>query len=197
MYRQIIKPSLDYILIFLGLPVLALVFPLVCLISMVISREPLFFSQPRPGKGGRVFKLYKIRTLKHGNREISGFHIFLRNSGLDELPQLLNVFKRDMTLVGPRPLLVDYLENYTEFQNKRHQILPGITGWAQVNTSRIKSWNSLFDYDLEYLENLSFGLDMKILWKTFSQKLKALSFKRKEPSQNPFWLGSFTSQNSP
>jgi lipopolysaccharide/colanic/teichoic acid biosynthesis glycosyltransferase len=137
---------------------------------------PVFFRQQRPGLHGKPFRMVKFRTMTdardaQGNllpdaERLTRFGKFLRSSGLDELPELWNVVKGDMSLVGPRPLLMQYLDRYTPEQARRHEVRPGVTGWAQVNGRNAISWEQKFAYDLWYVDNLSFWLDLKILWLT-------------------------------
>ena len=138
--------------------------------------SPVFFSQVRPGMGGRPFRMFKFRTMTNQRDEsgellpdsvrLTRFGKFLRSSSLDELPELWNVLKGDMSLVGPRPLLMEYLPLYNERQNRRHEVRPGITGWAQVNGRNAISWEQKFELDVWYVENQSFWLDLKILFLT-------------------------------
>lgn len=138
--------------------------------------SPVFFSQPRPGKDGRIFTFYKFRTMtgdrnSEGNllpdeQRLTAFGQFLRKTSLDELPQLWNVFKGDMSFVGPRPLLVQYLELYNPEQARRHEVKPGITGWVQVNGRNTLSWEEKFQLDVWYVEHWSLWLDLKILFLT-------------------------------
>jgi len=138
--------------------------------------SPIIFKQGRPGLYEKVFYIYKFRTMKNSkdkngnllpnNKRITTLGKFLRGFSLDELPQLLNVLKGDISLVGPRPLLVEYLELYTSEQARRHNVKPGITGWAQVNGRNAISWEEKFRYDVWYVDNQSFRLDLKILLKT-------------------------------
>ena len=139
----------------------------------------LLFTQKRPGKNGEIFTIYKFRTMgnerdKNGELlpdefRLKGFGKIVRSLSLDELPQLLNVLKGEMSFVGPRPLLIEYLPLYSERQKKRHEVLPGITGWAQVNGRNAISWGEKFELDVEYVENLSFWLDIKILLLTIKK----------------------------
>lgn len=143
---------------------------------------PVFFKQVRIGYRGQPFTLVKFRTmidlrnsdgkLLHDDQRLTSFGMFLRSSSLDELPTLWNVLRGEMTLVGPRPLLVDYLPLYDPVQRRRHEVLPGVTGWAQVNGRNAISWEQKFAYDVWYVDNVSFSLDAKILWLTI---LKVLS----------------------
>lgn len=137
---------------------------------------PVLFKQVRPGLNGRPFVMYKFRTMteerdKHGRllpdeQRLTRIGRFLRSTSLDELPELFNVLKGDMSLVGPRPLLIEYLPLYTPEQARRHEVRPGITGWAQVNGRNAISWEKKFEYDVWYVDNWSFWLDIKILWMT-------------------------------
>ncbi|WP_342559437.1 sugar transferase [Metasolibacillus sp. FSL K6-0083] len=138
--------------------------------------SPAIFTQPRPGLNGKIFHVYKFRTMTNQRNEdgellpdverLTSFGKLLRKLSLDELPQLWNVLKGDMSFVGPRPLLVEYLPLYNERQARRHEVRPGITGWAQVNGRNAISWEQKFEYDVWYVENQSFWLDMKILFLT-------------------------------
>ncbi|MGI6075045.1 MAG: sugar transferase [Pyramidobacter sp.] len=139
--------------------------------------SPVIFAQQRAGFHGRVFKLYKFRSMNDAvdangrllpdAQRLTPFGLKLRRSSLDELPELWNVLKGDMSLVGPRPLLVQYLPLYNDFQRRRHDVRPGITGWAQVNGRNALSWEDKFAHDVWYTEHESFWLDLKILWMTF------------------------------
>ena len=135
--------------------------------------RPVLFRQKRAGLNGRAFWLVKFRTMREGEgtdeERLTRFGRFLRAASLDELPELWNVLKGEMSLVGPRPLPVRYLPRYTPEQNRRHEVLPGITGWAQVNGRNTLDWETKFRYDVEYVERRSFGLDLRILWMTFTQ----------------------------
>jgi lipopolysaccharide/colanic/teichoic acid biosynthesis glycosyltransferase len=141
-----------------------------------------FFIQPRPGKNGKVFNIIKFKTMndrkdEHGKLlpdadRLTPVGAFVRKTSLDEIPQLLNVIKGDMSLVGPRPLLTHYLHLYSDFQNLRHEVKPGITGWAQVNGRNAISWDKKFELDVWYVEHISFILDLKILFKTIRKVIK-------------------------
>ena len=144
--------------------------------------RPLFFCQTRPGRFGTPFTIYKFRTMLNtlnnngqalpDNLRLTNFGRFLRSTSLDELPELLNVLKGDMSLVGPRPLLQEYLPLYSKEQARRHNVKPGITGWAQVNGRNALNWEDRFRLDVWYVDNFSFLLDIKIIWKTFSTVLR-------------------------
>jgi lipopolysaccharide/colanic/teichoic acid biosynthesis glycosyltransferase len=143
---------------------------------------PVFFSQERPGRGGKPFRIHKLRTMldakdKNGNplpdeQRLTNVGKFLRATSLDELPQLWDVLRGDLSLVGPRPLLIEYLSRYNPEQARRHDVLPGITGWAQINGRNALSWNQKFALDLWYVQNWSLGLDLKILLVTIGQVLR-------------------------
>jgi len=160
---------------------LALLFPIllmICVVNFLVYHRPPFFVHERIGKGGKGFKMLKFRTMVNSSSSIwdpkedisrlTSVGVFLRNYSLDELPQLLNVLKGEMSLVGPRPLPMEYLPLFSKEQNKRHAIKPGITGWAQINGRNTVSWEQRFEMDLWYVENHTLMLDFAILWKTLS-----------------------------
>jgi sugar transferase EpsL len=177
-----VKRSFDIIisvlLVFVTLPVILLV---LLLVRLKLG-SPVIFVQKRPGLNGKVFNIYKIRTMTdERNSEgflladsfrLTGFGKVLRSSSLDELPSLWNVLKGDLSLIGPRPLLVEYLPLYSLDQARRHQVRPGITGWAQVNGRNLISWKEKFDLDLWYIDNYSPWLDLKILWMTLKKVIQ-------------------------
>lgn len=178
-YRKLIKPLFDFTCSLLGLLVLSPIFLLVWLSLIIANSGKPFFYQRRPGKGGRIFTIVKFRTM-NDKRDADGDLLpdterltkvgsFVRKTSLDEIPQLINVLKGDMSLVGPRPLLVEYLPLYNEVQARRHKVRPGITGWAQVNGRNAISWQQKFEYDVWYVKNLSFFLDLKILFLTIKK----------------------------
>ena len=143
--------------------------------------SPIIFKQSRPGKDGKIFEIIKFRTMLNdldddGNYlpdevRLTKFGIWLRNSSLDELPELINVIKGDMSIVGPRPLLIEYLPLYSEHQARRHEVLPGITGWAQINGRNSLTWEEKFNFDVWYVDNRNILLDIKIIFKTFLKVL--------------------------
>ena len=146
---------------------------------LMLSQNSAFFTQDRPGKNGKIFKLIKFKTMinkrdAQGNllpdaERLTKVGKWVRSTSLDELPQLINVLKGDMSLIGPRPLLINYLPLYSETQKRRHEVKPGITGWAQVNGRNAISWNKKFEYDVWYVDHLSFLLDCKIVWRTIKK----------------------------
>jgi lipopolysaccharide/colanic/teichoic acid biosynthesis glycosyltransferase len=169
----------------LTLPALVLLSPVMAITALVIwlvEGRPVFFRQPRPGLGGKIFTVIKFRTMRHATRRdgtllpdaerISRLGRFLRATSLDELPELWNVVRGEMSLVGPRPLLVAYLERYTPEQARRHNVLPGITGWAQINGRNALTWEEKFQLDNWYVEHWSLGLDIKILLGTVWKVLR-------------------------
>lgn len=171
MYKNYFKSILDFLLAIILLLVLFPLLLLITILIILIDGKPIFFIQNRPGYKNKIFKLIKFRTMKNSIfkndvQRITKLGKFLRNSSLDELPELINVLKGEMSLVGPRPLLEEYLNYYSKDQIKRHDCLPGITGLAQINGRNKLSWNKKFEYDLEYLNNINFINDMKIIIKS-------------------------------
>lgn len=176
MYKGFFKPTIDFVIALVALIILSPIFIVVTAYLYLSNDGKPFFYQARPGKGGKIFKIVKYKTMTDG-RDANGEFLpdalrltavgsVVRKTSLDELPQLLNVLKGHMSLVGPRPLLPEYLPLYNEMQNKRHLVKPGITGWAQVNGRNAISWDNKFKLDVWYVENMSFLLDLKILWLT-------------------------------
>ena len=167
----------------IGLLLLSPIF-LVVMISLAVanSGKPFFF-QLRPGKDARIFKVIKFKTMndKRGSDgkllpdkdRLTGIGKFVRKTSLDEIPQLINILRGDMSLIGPRPLLVKYLPLYSDFQKRRHEVKPGITGWAQVNGRNAISWEEKFNLDVWYVDHQSFGLDIKIFFKTIGKIIKS------------------------
>jgi lipopolysaccharide/colanic/teichoic acid biosynthesis glycosyltransferase len=182
LYKNLFKPIFDkvlsLILIILFLPVMVIV----AILIYLWDGFPILFRQKRPGLNGEIFGIYKFRTMTNDKDEngnllsdemrLNGIGKKIRSLSLDELPQLFNVLKGDMSFVGPRPLLVEYLPLYNETQKRRHEVKPGITGWAQVNGRNAISWEQKFEYDVWYVDNISFLLDLKIFWLTFLKVIK-------------------------
>ena len=175
------KRLFDLTLVFFASIFLAVPMLLVSMLIRFLLGSPVLFQQVRPGRYGKSFKIIKFRTMNDArdtsgrllpdSRRLTSFGQFLRSTSLDELPELWNVLKGDMSLVGPRPLLMEYLPLYTSHQARRHEVRPGITGWAQVNGRNSLSWEEKFDLDIWYVDNQSFLLDMKILWLTVKKVL--------------------------
>ena len=171
-----IKKIFDLLLIFLSLPLTLPIYLLTMLLVLTQLNFPILFRQSRTGLNGKIFNIYKFRTMtndcdKDGillpdELRLTKFGKFLRSTSLDELPSLWNVLKSDMSLVGPRPLLLEYLTLYSTQQARRHEVKPGITGWAQVNGRNAITWGEKFDLDVWYVDNQSIWLDIKILWLT-------------------------------
>lgn len=201
------KRVFDVVVVIIGMLVLAL--PLLVLIGLVRSRlgSPVFFRQVRPGLQGKPFEIVKFRTMTDDRRpdgqllpdalRLTPFGRFLRETSLDELPELWNVLKSDMSLVGPRPLLIEYLPLYTPEQARRHEVRPGITGWAQVNGRNAISWEDKFKLDVWYAEHRSLWLDIKILWLTLKKVLVRDGISAAGEVTMPKFTGSMPSHDRP
>jgi len=180
MYRYF-KRWLDFFISLIAIALLAPVLIILMILIRIRLGGPVFFTQERPGLGGRAFKMVKFRSMtnerdKRGELladqlRITSLGRFIRRTSLDELPELVNVLRGNMSLIGPRPLLMKYLPYYTAREMKRHEVRPGITGWAQVNGRNLLNWDKRLEMDVEYVERLSFGLDIRILFKTFGEVL--------------------------
>ncbi|RAS82296.1 sugar transferase [Priestia endophytica] len=178
-YRKYIKRLLDIILSLIAIICLSLVFLIVAFLVRIKLGSPVLFKQKRPGMNEKIFLMYKFRTMTDARGENGEFlpdHIrltkfgkFLRSTSLDELPELFNILKGDMSLVGPRPLLVQYLPLYNQHQKRRHEVRPGLSGLAQVNGRNAISWEDKFNLDVEYVENISFSIDAKIIFSTIKK----------------------------
>lgn len=182
MYKSFLKRLLDFIIALVGLIIISPVFIIVMIALFIANDGKPFFFQERPGLNERIFRIIKFKTMNdkkdaEGNllsdmQRLTKAGGFVRKTSLDEIPQLINVLKGDMSLIGPRPLLIRYLPLYSDEQRRRHEVRPGITGWAQVNGRNSIPWKKKFEYDVEYVDNLSFILDLKILWLTVLKVLK-------------------------
>lgn len=183
MYKDYFKRIIDFFSAIIGLLVLS---PLLLIITIGLyfsNQGKPFFFQNRPGKKGRIFRIVKFKTMndkKDSDGKLLADELrltkvgsFVRKTSLDEIPQLINVVKGDMSLIGPRPLLENYLHLYSAFQNRRHEVRPGITGWAQVNGRNAISWDKKFELDVWYVDHISFMLDCKILLKTIQKVIKS------------------------
>lgn len=176
MYKRFIKRGLDFILSLAGIIVLSPVFLVLALLVRCKLGSPVLFRQERPGKDEKIFTLCKFRTMTDkkdaagkllpDSQRLTKFGKFLRAASLDELPELFNILKGDMSIIGPRPLLVSYLPYYTEEERLRHHVRPGLTGLAQVSGRNFIDWDSRMEKDVEYVKNLSFAMDVKVLWLT-------------------------------
>lgn len=200
MYKGFFKRFFDVLLSAVGLVLLAPVFLLVIPLLYVANQGKPFFLQQRPGKNEKIFTLVKFKTMNdkkdaHGNllpdvQRMTKIGTFLRKYSIDELPQLLNVLTGSMSLIGPRPLLIAYLKHYNGHQKKRHRVKPGITGWAQVNGRNAISWEQKFDYDVYYVENISFKLDIKILFLTIKKVFAKEGVNSSANETMPFFTGT-------
>ena len=175
-YEKYIKRPLDLICSLIAIIVFSWLYLIIAILVRVKLGSPVIFTQDRPGKDEKIFKLYKFRTMTDAKDEngnllpdeirLTRFGQFLRSTSIDELPELLNILNGDMSIVGPRPLLVQYLERYNEEQKHRHDVKPGLTGLAQVNGRNGITWEEKFHYDLEYVKNITFYGDCKIIFQT-------------------------------
>lgn len=200
MYKNFLKRILDFTTATIGLLVLFPIFLVLLLILTFSNKGKPFFFQARPGKNERIFKIIKFKSMNdkkdnQGNllpfeERVTRVGSFIRKYSLDEIPQLFNVIKGDMSLVGPRPLLPEYLPLYNKIQQKRHDVKPGITGWAQVNGRNTISWERKFEYDVWYVENLSFLLDLKILALTAKKVVKNEGVNSTDNINMPQFTGS-------
>lgn len=182
MYQLFIKRFFDFILSLVAIIILSPVFIVIALLVRIKLGSPILFKQERPGLNEKIFKMYKFRTMtsevdEKGNLlpdevRLTSFGQLLRSTSLDELPELFNIFKGDMSIVGPRPLLVKYLPLYNDEQKHRHDVRPGLTGLAQVNGRNAISWEDKFKYDVEYTKNVTFMNDLKIIFETILKVIK-------------------------
>ena len=182
MYKKVIKRMIDFLLSLITLLLFSPIFIIVAFFVRIKLGSPVFFCQKRPGKDEKIFTIYKFRTMTDKRDEsgklcsddirLTPFGRKLRATSLDELPQLLNVLKGDMAIVGPRPLMVEYLPYYTEEEKLRHTVRPGITGLAQVKGGNSLSWEDKFAFDIQYVKKMSFILDLKIIIETVSKVIK-------------------------
>ncbi len=182
MYQKYVKRITDILLSLIGLLILLPLFAFLSLLLAISNKGEPFFFQIRPGKNEKLFQVLKFKTMsdkmdEKGNMLPDSMRLtmvgkIIRKTSLDEIPQLINVLKGDMSLIGPRPLLVEYLQFYNDYQKRRHEVRPGITGWAQVNGRNAISWEKKFEFDVFYVDNCSFLLDLKIFYLTILKVLK-------------------------
>ncbi len=196
----IVKRMLDFVFAIILLVILS---PLMLIAAMAIKIEdpkgPVLFKQQRPGKDTKIFKVYKFRTMKveteRNGRPLSDMErmtkvgYFLRKTSIDELPQLINILRGEMSFIGPRPLLVEYLEHYSPEQIRRHEVTPGISGWAQVNGRNAISWEEKFEHDVWYVDNQSFLLDLKIFFMTVYKVFNRQGINNSQADTMPFFTG--------
>ena len=193
------KRIFDLLLTIPGIFVLSPLLLILMAIVRIKHGSPVFFTQIRPGQNGKPFCMFKLRTMANAkdvygnllpdNIRLTGFGRFLRSTSLDELPTLFNVLKGDMSLVGPRPLLMEYLPLYTPAQNRRHEVKPGITGWAQVNGRNAISWEQKFKYDVWYLDNHSLWLDIRVILMTMRNVILREGINHNATETMPFFRG--------
>lgn len=183
MYRKFFKPFFDKLIALIALVIASPIFIVVALLLAFFQNGKVFFTQKRPGLNEKIFLLIKFKTMRDDKDEngellpddqrLTWIGKIVRKTSMDEIPQLLNIIKGDMSFIGPRPLLVEYLPLYNEEQSKRHLVTPGITGWAQINGRNTISWQKKFEYDVWYVKNQSFLLDLKIIFMTIFKVFKA------------------------
>ncbi len=200
------KRTFDFLVSFLLLVILSPVYLLLSLLVWLFLGWPVIFTQARPGLHGKLFRLYKFRSMRDlrdaqgyllpDEQRLTRFGRFLRSSSLDELPELFNVLKGEMSLVGPRPLLVQYLERYTPEQARRHEVRPGITGWAQVNGRNAITWEEKFALDVWYVDHRSFWLDIKILLMTLGKVFKREGISAAGSATAPEFMGTQKKEGS-
>lgn len=195
MYKKYFKRSFDVIAAIIGLIIISPLFLIIILILLIDNRGKPFFYQKRAGKHGALFSIIKIKTMNDKkdeqgnflpfNERVTKLGVFIRKYSLDEIPQLFNILNGDMSLIGPRPLHPEYLPLYDDEQAKRHDVMPGITGWAQVNGRNTISWEQKFKYDVWYVKNQSFVLDLKILWLTLYKVIKKKDINNSDSANMP------------
>jgi len=200
MYRSFFKPFIDITAAFIVLVLTSPIILITIILLAIANKGKPFFVHARPGKNERVFKVIKFKTMNdkkdtNGNllsdaERLTLIGRIVRKTSIDELPQLINVLKGDMSLIGPRPLLVSYLPLYNDAQRRRHEVKPGITGWAQVNGRNAISWDKKFEYDVWYVDNISFALDVKIAWMTIRKVFKSEGISAGDHATMPFFEGS-------
>lgn len=199
-YKTFIKRFLDFSSAFFGILIIAPLFLLLIICLSIVNRGKPFFYQNRTGKNGNIFTIMKFKTMNdkrdnNGNllpafERVTKVGNICRKFSLDELPQLINILKGDMSLIGPRPLLPQYLPHYNERQFRRHEVLPGITGWAQVNGRNTISWEQKFEYDIYYVDYQSFSLDFKIILKTIDKVINQADINNSENLDMPEFEGT-------
>lgn len=206
MYKDYIKRIIDFVIV---LCVLLIIWPILLIITILLlifnEGAGAFFTQERPGYKGKIFKIIKFKTMNERKdvngkllpdvQRITKFGRFIRKTSLDELPQLINVLKGDMAIIGPRPLLVEYLPLYTKEQARRHDVRPGITGWAQCNGRNNLSWTKKFELDVWYVDNISFKLDCKIIFITAMKVIKKSDIENDNVENKQYTTPLFNGKN--
>ena len=196
---QNIKLFMDILFAFIGLIILSPLFLLISILILIKMDRPIFFVQKRPGLNGKIFKIIKFRTMsitdninneyRSEKERVSKLGDFLRKTSLDEIPELINILKGEMSFIGPRPLLVEYLPLYSKEQFMRHNVRPGLSGWAQINGRNNINWDQKFKLDLWYVKNVSFTFDLKILFLTFFYIFKQSKVNQKDDLSMPQFKG--------
>ncbi len=200
MYQHFFKRLIDLLIALIGFVIISPIFIIVAICLFIANNGKPFFLQQRPGKNGDIFTIIKFKTMndkKDANGELLSdaerltvVGKIVRKTSLDEVPQLLNVIKGDMSLIGPRPLLIQYLPLYSDYQKRRHEVLPGITGWAQINGRNALTWDEKFALDIWYVDNISLGLDLKILLKTVQKVVKSEGVNNQASVPMPYFKGN-------
>ena len=200
MYARFFKRALDIFLSLFALIALLPVFAVVTVLVLIEFGRPVFFCQKRPGRHEKIFTMYKFRTMTDARTQdgallpdadrLTKFGRFLRSTSLDELPELINILKGDMSLVGPRPLLVQYLPLYSPQQRRRHELRPGLTGLAQVNGRNAISWEKKFELDVQYVDSVTFAGDCKILWNTVKKVLRREGIQQQGEATMSYFTGT-------
>ena len=200
MYRLFLKRIFDFLLALIGIILLSPVFLVVLVLLITNNQGKPFFFQKRPGKNEKIFNVIKFKTMTdkkdpHGQLlpdadRLTKLGVFIRKTSLDEIPQLINVLKGDMSLIGPRPLLPEYLPLYNATQKKRHDVKPGITGWAQVNVRNAISWKQKFEFDVYYVENISFIFDVNIFFLTIVKVFRTEGINNEGQATTTRFLGN-------
>lgn len=199
-YKRFLKRPMDFILSLIAILVLSPVLIIVAILVRVKLGSPVLFKQKRPGLNEKVFMMYKFRTMTDERDEkgellpdsvrLTKFGRFLRSTSLDELPELLNIFKGDMSIIGPRPLLVQYLPLYNDYQKRRHEVRPGLSGLAQVSGRNAISWEDKFNLDVKYVENVSFNNDWKIIFLTIKKVFVREGINQEEQATVQYFTGN-------
>lgn len=200
MYKKYIKRLLDILLSFIALVILSPVIIIVAVLVRIKLGKPVLFKQERPGKDAKIFRMYKFRTMTDAKDEkgellpdkdrLTRFGRILRSTSLDELPELINILKGDMSIIGPRPLLVEYLPLYDSVQKHRHDVRPGLTGLAQVSGRNTVDWNTRFELDVEYVNNVTLKKDLSIFFVTFYKVIKRVGISDNDSATKDYFRGS-------
>lgn len=200
LYAVLVKRLFDFLAALIGLILISPVLIFLIIVLSISNKGKPFYYQKRTGKLGRLFTIIKLKTMNdnvdsEGNllpalKRVTKVGNICRKYSLDEIPQLINILKGDMSLVGPRPLLPQYLKLYNKTQNRRHEVMPGISGWAQVNGRNAISWDKKFEYDIFYVDNQSFLLDLKIIWLTIDKVINRKDINNSESQDMPMFTGT-------